>query len=430
MDKKETTQRPVNSSEIDGAARQAPNPQDDTHPHLDRLLEEIVSALKTKNTVRDTVARHNDEYEVETIMQASDREWYFIATVRHNGNEITDDIELAPDELRRKRVTQANKSKALWNLFVKEAAQTHLEKCRCVKRRLATSTQQQWHTKRYVLPVVAALIAALAGIGIYMGYVTTPPTIPTAQTPPAVQRTTEKATTTMDARPVAAAQDGLTPKPVTPSPAPLETQETRGDSVRAENQPTEAPHKPPAAQVQVSLSTPEPNAQPSGQARNEAEPASEAEQPLPSATQSNDIPDPGEKKSTAETRLEPPAAQAQGGLSTPEPNAQPSGQAQNEPEPASETQQPLPSATQSNDIPDPGEKKSTAETRLKQPAAQAQEGLATPEPDGQPRAANEESEKYLMNGRETPEPLQQQTVPQLSPEEIKQKVKKLLNNQN
>ena len=369
MDKETTTQRPVDSPEINKAAYPDPHALGDAHPHPDRSLDEIVSALKAGSSVRDKLSFGGDEYEVETVMQANDREWYFLATVRHNGDEITDDIELAPDELRRKRATQANKSKALWNLFVKEAAATHLEKCRCVKRRLENVKKAHWQNKKYVLPVLGGLIAALAGTGIYMWQVTTPAAIPTAQKTPASPDKTEKPTLMIDVQSAQVPRNAQAPKPVaTTAPAQPATPAARDDFARAENQPPAEP------------------------SRNQ------------------------------------PAAQTQDGLSTPEIAVQTDDQAIIEPEPISQPQHPMPSATESDDLTNPAENQPPAEASRKQPAAQAQGGLPTPETAVQSSDPALKPEELVAKDRETPEALQQQAAPQLSREEIRQKVRKLLNN--
>ncbi len=282
-----------------------------------------------------------------------------------------DDIELAPDELRRKRATQANKSKALWNLFVKEAAATHLEKCSCVKRRLDNVKKTRWQNKKYVLPVLGCLIAALAGTGIYMWQVTTPAAIPTAQKTPATPDKTEKPTLVIDVQRGQVPRDAQAPKPATTTaPAQPATPAARDDFARAENQ------------------------------------------------------------SSAEASRKQPAAQAQGGLSTPETVGQADDQAKIEPQPISQPQHPMPSATESDGVSDPAESQPPAEASRKQPAAQAQGGLSTSETALPPNDAALEPEELVAKDRETPEALKQQAAPQLSREEIKQKVRKLLNNPN
>jgi hypothetical protein len=135
-------------------------------------LNEILVSLKNNRSRMEVLGGPENEYAVETTIIVGEREWIFSSAVKRNGKEITDDIKLIRDELRRKRSTQANKSKALWSLFLKEAAENHLEKCSEVKRLLERSGKKHISAKRVLFIALGSVLILSAGIGLYLLYLT------------------------------------------------------------------------------------------------------------------------------------------------------------------------------------------------------------------------------------------------------------------
>lgn len=132
-----------------------------------RTLDEIVVSLKKEKSRLDKVSTPGNEYEVETTISLDSRQWCFISSAKHNGHEITDDSNLLKDELCRKRVTQANKTKALWNLFVKEAAEIHLEKCSEIQNRHEGPEKKAWGIKKQLISILGLIVFVSGSAGLY-----------------------------------------------------------------------------------------------------------------------------------------------------------------------------------------------------------------------------------------------------------------------
>lgn len=137
-------------------------------------IDEAIKSLKTEGSRLDTINEAGNIYEVATNITVDRKEWHFYSSVRLNGQEITDDIRLIKDERCRKRVTQANKTKALWNLFIKEAAETHVDKYDEVKGRFTQSGKNRWPIGMKLSLVFGLAIIAAGGIWVYLLYLSPP----------------------------------------------------------------------------------------------------------------------------------------------------------------------------------------------------------------------------------------------------------------
>lgn len=137
-------------------------------------IDEAIKSLKTEGSRLDTINEAGNIYEVATNITVNRNEWHFYSSVRLNGQEITDDIRLIKDERCRKRVTQANKTKALWNLFIKEAAETHVDKYDEVKGRFKQSGKNRWRIGMNLSLVFGLAIIAAGGIWVYLLYLSPP----------------------------------------------------------------------------------------------------------------------------------------------------------------------------------------------------------------------------------------------------------------
>ena len=113
--------------------------QENTQMEQTRLLESILVSLKHEKSRHDSFDEPDHTYEIKTQIEINEREWCFNSVATYNGIEITDDPELTKETICRKRVAQINKTKALWNLFVKEAATIHFDRCKAVRHRLERS---------------------------------------------------------------------------------------------------------------------------------------------------------------------------------------------------------------------------------------------------------------------------------------------------
>lgn len=160
---------------------QPPRGRKDSHPAGKATLVEILESLKKENVRLDKFMAPGNEYEVETTLTINSREWCFSSLVKQNSQVVTDDLLLIKEDFCRKRVAETNKTKALWNLFVKEAAEIHLHKCQAVESRFERSKKHQWrHKHTFILGII---IIAVSCIGLYLLYPTPPPTEPTAVVP-------------------------------------------------------------------------------------------------------------------------------------------------------------------------------------------------------------------------------------------------------
>ena len=142
------------------------------------LIEEIMVSLKQEKSRQDSLDALDQHYNIETQIEISEREWCFSSVVMHNGVEITDDPELLKERTCRKRVAQMNKTKALWNLFIKEAATMHLERCETIGQRLEKSGNRPLtiNGKMAITLAVGALLCFLLSM-YYLTRQTAQPTI-------------------------------------------------------------------------------------------------------------------------------------------------------------------------------------------------------------------------------------------------------------
>lgn len=144
-----------------------------------RLLESIIVALQQEKVRQDRFDDPDQSYGIETRIEVSRQEWCFTCVVTLNGVEITDDPELTKETTCRKHVAQINTAKALWNLFVKEAATIHFDRCNAIRQRLEKSSPQPRTTKKRKTAMMATM-AVLAGCVLCVVYLTRSPTGPTS----------------------------------------------------------------------------------------------------------------------------------------------------------------------------------------------------------------------------------------------------------
>jgi len=143
-----------------------------------RSLKENMVSLQQKYSLQHSFGEPGRLYKIQTHITISDREWRSLSVATYNDVEITDELDLLKETIRQKRVVETNKAQALWNLFLKEAASVHLEKCTAAERSYEHSAKLPLaaNSKTATLSMMAVLVV---GFVLAMYYLARPPSPPT-----------------------------------------------------------------------------------------------------------------------------------------------------------------------------------------------------------------------------------------------------------